>query len=195
MKFQWKREDFIPKGSCRMSDRAGLGEVYVYTFNGKPAAKAFVGKAAKSTWDFTFRSEEARRAKIVEFFSNLAAREARKIERRKKNNEPHTLTVGTIITNSWGYDQTNVDWYVIVGTTANFVTLREIAAVSVETTGAMSGTCTPAIDVSDPDPMKWGVTFASDEVTRHKASGRYVSMRHGCGSVWDGTPMRESWYA
>jgi hypothetical protein len=61
---------------------------------------------------------------------------------RENYDQPYTLKVGDIITNSWGYDQTNVDCYRIARTTAHFVWLKPIAA-HVEENGFMSGPSVP----------------------------------------------------
>jgi hypothetical protein len=44
----------------------------------------------------------------------------------------NSFNVGDILFNQWGYDQTNVDFYQVVATTAKTVTVRQIAAVLTE---------------------------------------------------------------
>ena len=41
---------------------------------------------------------------------------------------PHSVEVGTIYRASWGYDQTNIDYYEVVKTTPKMIELRPIAA-------------------------------------------------------------------
>ena len=201
MRHTFPREFYIPKGSCKVADKSGLGVVYIYTNprSHKLAACAFIGKQSKPAWHFNFKDEAARELKVREFFANLAAHQLRKAEWRKERNAPHTLKLGAIIVNSWGYEQTNVDWYVVVGVSTHFVTLRRVAGEPVrgeDATGPMAGYCKgPQVDVSNPDPSTWGVRFTSDKTTRHKASGKNVTMRHGSASEWDGRPRYESWYA
>lgn len=60
---------------------------------------------------------------VQRFFESLSERRQRVATWRAEANKPHTLKVGDIITNSWGYDQTNVDWYRITRTTEHFVRL------------------------------------------------------------------------
>ena len=203
-RFTFTREAYIPKGSCKVADKLGLGVVYVYTMPGtdRLAAAAFIGKQSKPVWHFTFKDAAAREKRVREFFEGLAKNQASKAESRAKRNQPHTLKLGAVIVNSWGYDQTNVDWYCVVGVTAHFVTLRRIAAELVGNAGKvapMAGYSTAHIDVSNPDPSTWGVRFLRDETTKHKASsfdGRNsVTMKFGSGQEWDGRPMYESWYA
>ena len=195
------REFYVPKGAVKVSDKQQLGVVYIHGDNSRFYAKAFIGKQSKPTWFYSFRTEAERERKVRGFFAGLATSQACKLERRKRDNAPHALKLGAVIVNSWGYDQTNVDWYCVVRVSAHFVTLRAIAGESVESNGrsSMAGMCAPAVDVSNPDPSTWGVRFISDKTTRHKASNsggtNNVSMRHGSGSEWDGKPRYESWYA
>jgi hypothetical protein len=195
MRFQ--RTRYIPANSCKIQTRHGV--VYTYkTAAGRPAAVAYAGAQTKSSWHHNFKDEARREAKIREFFLALADYEVRKIARRAEASKPHTLKAGAIIVSSWGYDQTNVDWYAVVGVTANFVSLRPIASQNVPDAGVgpMSGHCSAKIDVANPDPSKWGVTFTSDKVTRHRVSSHNsVNFRHGSGREWDGRPVYESWYA
>lgn len=56
----------------------------------------------------------------------------------------HGVTVGDVFVESWGYDQTNVDYYQVIRTTKAMVELREIGA---ETVGNGHGTrLMPAVD-------------------------------------------------
>ena len=164
----------------------GLGIVYSGQAAGKHFAIAYAGNAGKSSWHHAFRSSEQMQREINQFFEGLTRHRDFVAERRKTDNEPHNLKVGDIITNSWGYDQTNVDWYRVTKTTAHFVWLQPIAAVTTEATGPFSGRCEPEIDTSQDDPTRWTVKDAKGQITKHKASGQHVTMKHGCGSKWDG---------
>jgi hypothetical protein len=62
--------------------------------------------------------------RIQRFFASLDAHAQRTAEQRT---QVHTLAVGDGIYNSWGYDQTNVDFYEVVRTSANFVWLQSLA--------------------------------------------------------------------
>lgn len=173
--------------------REELGVVYVYRARGKLLAVAYKGNSAKSSFHYSYKDMEAVDRAVCAFFDGLKEHKARVTKYRHEANAGHTLKVGDIITNSWGYDQTNVDWYVIVKTSKNYVWLQEISA-HVEETGFMSGPSVPHIDTSNPDPSTWGFT-KTGEVTQHKASGNHVTMKFGSGSKWDGQKQYCSWYA
>lgn len=58
-----------------------------------------------------------------------------------------TVKIGDVFVYSWGYEQTNVDYYQVVGLKGKAtVLLRKIAKVSGESISFFSGYCTPAID-------------------------------------------------
>lgn len=96
------------------------------------------------------------------------------------------LKLGDIFVNSWGYEQTNIDFYEVTGMTAASVRLRPIDKVYDET-GFMSGT-------SVPIPGKY---IGSEFIKRlYEFRGRpHVNMPYGSCRLWDGQPMYESHYA
>lgn len=53
------------------------------------------------------------------------------------------LTVGQILECKWGYDQTNVDFYQVVKTTARQVVVNKINSIRIECHQTMSGRTTP----------------------------------------------------
>lgn len=172
----------------------------------------FIGTAQKSAFYESYRTVEQRDKRIAEFFAGLDRSEAYKVERKAERSKPHELTVGDIIYNSWGYDQTNIDWYVIVKRSANFVWLQPIAARSIPSEGVapMAGYTEPELPVRqilEREVRSWGeydegvgfrpstLKTVAIEPTMRKAQGKSVHFEHGCGSVWDGRPKYESWYA
>lgn len=96
--------------------------------------------------------------------------------------------VGDILSSSWGYDQTNVDFYKVVGLTAKSVKIVKVGQSIVEQTGWASENV-----VADPDIV------LSEPVTR-----RFNPARDGYGVrvsdyawayLWDGRPKHQSHYA
>jgi hypothetical protein len=49
-----------------------------------------------------------------------------------------------VVVHSWGYDQTNIDFWAIVKETKCFVTLRRLGSMVVEANGPMSAKVVPA---------------------------------------------------
>ena len=183
------RERYIPPDVFETIEHPQGGDraiVYVYGTHEKPCGISYVGKAGRSTWNYQFRGAdglERARAHAQELFKSVDDAAATKERRRQERAKPHILKVGQVIYNSWGYDQTNVDFYRVVKASAKYVWLRPLQQ-HVNETGFMAG---QAVALTD---------FGSDEITQHRATADgYVNFRFGAGTVWDGDPVYTSWYA
>jgi hypothetical protein len=53
----------------------------------------------------------------------------------EKETPMHSVQTGDVFAASWGYDQTNVDFYEVVSTTAKSVRIRKIGQTTVEDHG------------------------------------------------------------
>ena len=100
----------------------------------------------------------------------------------------HALTVGSILASSWGYDQTNVDFYMVTRTTKTSVYIRKIRS-EVTRSGGPSDSVMPCL-LGRPDSD-------SAEPKRKKVQtydGRpYVSLStYASAYLWDGTPQRQT---
>ena len=182
------RTRYIPENSTPIE--TPLGVVYTYTTGReKLAAIAYAGKSTKKTWHYTFANQQQRDARIAEFFEGLEAHQRRLAERRIEISQPHTVKLDEVIYNSWGYDQTNVDFYQVVRISAHFVWLQSIHSKSTPDGGCgpMSGHVEPVTGTQ------------SGEVTKHRVTmynGRpSINFKHGAGCIYDGKPKYESWYA
>lgn len=115
MKIQAQR--YFPKGAViREFPEAGLVVgVQGSDGDGKPVACGYYGNAQNPSFNYSFRSVERMEAFIAErVASGVASKEFKaklKAERAAKLAEPNPLKVGDILLNSWGYDQTNADYY------------------------------------------------------------------------------------
>lgn len=101
---------------------------------------------------------------------------------------PHPIMPGAIIDYSWGFDQTNREFFEVVSTTAHFVTLRPLASKMERASGDMAG-------YFEPCPGQ----YLKGKETRHKVSiysgSPSIHFRYGSARIWDGTPKFASWYA
>lgn len=139
---------------------------------GKPCALAYAGASAKPAGYYGFPTEERRRAWVEYWLADQAKHHAqheqRKAERKASN--VRRLVVGDILRSSWGYDQTNIDYYevtALVGT--SMVEVRPIARQSLETE-SMQGKCVPC-------PGQY-----TGEAKRYKAQGDSVKVSSYCGA-------------
>jgi len=148
---------------------------------------AFVGKTTKPHRRAfgSYRSEAARGQAIEQIKSGLAAHAAAKAARREERKQPHTLTVGAVLYSSWGYDQTNVDFYEVVAVRGALVDIRALATKRTDT-GNMSGNAVPV-------PGKY-----VGEVIRGKrpcASNTVRLTSFSSAGAWDGKPKSWTSYA
>ena len=90
-------------------------EVYLVDSERGPIAYGFGGKRSKPDWNYRFGSEENRAKYVDDYLNRMEERAADKKKRAaEKKNFVHTLEVGSLLYSSWGYDQTNVDFYEVV---------------------------------------------------------------------------------
>lgn len=145
MKNRFPREFYIPKSAVKVSDKASSAVAYVYEAAGAVYAVAFHGKAEKPDWHFRFKSPEARAKRIVDHFVGVQARDKMMADRSTaRKSEGHGLAVGDILRSSWGYDQTNVDFYEVTAIVGKrMVEIRPIAQETVESTVHLTGKCVP----------------------------------------------------
>lgn len=168
-----------------------VGVVYTYISqpSGKLAAIAYAGKSNKSAFHNLFRTQEQLDIRVAQFFEGLEAHKRAVVARRGESKQPHTLKVGEIVYNSWGYDQTNIDFYQVVRVSSNFAWLQSINSQS-----TLDGGCGPMSGHVEPvaDTMH-------GEVTQHRVrmynGNPSIRFEHGAGCVYDGKPKYESWYA
>lgn len=167
-------------------------DLYVWTWeeevNGKtvPYGIAFVAKQKKPYWNYRFRTTE-RRDKQIEESTKERKRFLEEKERVKKEKREfeHGLVEGDILSASWGYDQTNVNFYQIIETKGKHVILREIGK-KVVSGGVGSDKVTPAKGKFIGPPMR-------RKPTGRKGWGARVKIESSISaSKWDGRPMHQT---
>ena len=99
------------------------------------------------------------------------------------------LKVGDILECSWGYDQTNIDFYqvsALVGKSS--VKLQRMACTSPGEDGFMTAVKTPTKPMGDP--------FTKRESQIPDTGRPYIKISsYAYAFPWDGKPSRYSWYA
>lgn len=103
----------------------------------------------------------------------------------------HSLKVGDILCGSWGYEQTNVNFYQVVAVTRSTVDVKPITARKVEDLGWNA--CTVAAVKGS-----FFTTWDGIDIYRKKrvGAGGYVKINDCiCASLWDGKPVTETSYA
>ncbi len=186
---------YIPKNALPIEEQ-GLGVVYVYPSAGKYGAIAYLPKAMKRSWHYSFRTDAQLDKYIAEWFDGLRKHQEYVASNKAARKAPHSFKVGDIVYNSWGYSMTLVDWYRVTKISDSYVWLEQIQ--SAQTAQGMSE---PAIDTTSNDPANWNVVSAGtdrcetgllNKSHRHHAAGDSIHMKHGCCTKWDGKPKYEN---
>ena len=126
---------------------AALGlEVYVSP-NGL-VALGFKGKQVKASFHYRFKTAEAIKNYVDSFVRGVekiaADKAAAKAERKAT---VRALEVGDVMVSSWGYEQTNIDYYQVIGLVGKAsVLLQEIAKEKHTDVRGDTGKCVPVLN-------------------------------------------------
>lgn len=165
-------------------------EAVVFVHKDKMIATAFSGKKATPDWTYRFKDERQRRKYIQDYFVKCKQAQELKIERaaariNKKREFFASIKEGDIFVDSWGYDQTNVDYYVVTKKLRASIKIRQIGK-NVEYGEYGSNKVTP-------NPFKYKLHLSSgEEMTKIPQDG-YIKIdgyRHAV--LWDGVPNHET---
>ncbi len=182
---------YIPTNALPIEE-TGLGVVYVYPAAGKYGAIAYLPKAMKRSWHYTFKTDAALDQYIADWFDALRQRQSYIAENKAQRSKPHTFAVGDIVSNTWGYSMTIVDYYRVTKVSEHFVWLESLEK------GGTENQSEPAIDTTSANPAEWTVRAATRDAGllnkshRHNASGNAICMKYGTATKWDGKPQYEN---
>lgn len=106
-----------------------------------------------------------------------------------KNVTPHVsnkLEIGSILFSTWGYDQTNVDFFVVVKMTAKQCTILGMKSKNVKNIGPMTNNVIPD-----------SIDYSQSPITKKINNGNYVMKisSYSYLALWDGVEQCESHYA
>lgn len=175
------------------------GKFFIETFvdaNDRPCAKLVQNtpkakyRKTKTLKNYWFGTEVRRDEWVQEQLTMYKKQEDFKQDRRnlvKELVKTVQIEVGAIFVYSWGWEQTNINFYEVTKVKGQTLELQELYQNRQET-GWLQGTCTPIKGSFKKDEKPW--------VKRIKvlADGKpYVSTEFGWCSLWDGT--EEHWTA
>ena len=190
---------YIPKDAT-VKTIPGINAVICMTIleGRKPSALAYVGKANKPRFHYSFASVERMQTYVDKFVEDtrreIESHEKMKAERKAEMNKPNSLVVGDILYNSWGWEQTNIDFYQVVESKGQTVKLRRIAGNITDGAGnSMAGYTSAVKDAFCETRNEHYETV--DFLAKRVQYGNKVNMKHGYCGLWDGKPCYVSWYA
>ena len=181
------RAAIIPKDAVKVSAKGA--DVVFYLYEGhKPCAMCFIGSAAKPAWRYSFRTEADRERRITDQIASCKAREKMMAESKAEAAKPCKIEVGSILVTSWGYDQTNREFFKVIDKKGT----RTLVVQEVEQISANTGDEAWLTGKSLP-----GETFAknSKPYTIRASYGDHVKIEGHYASVWDGFPVSWTSYA
>jgi hypothetical protein len=109
---------------------------------GKTHAMGFRPKALKPAWNYLFKGEAQRRAYVEKWLAAYDSQQASKKDYQDSlKPTPEVLKLadpGAIFSYSWGYDQTNIEYWQVVKRSGQMVTIARIVAEDVDDAGGPS---------------------------------------------------------
>lgn len=162
----------------------------------------YVGRSAKHLFHFPFKTEERMMAFVNEKINNIVANKTADKERKEKKKEltaqmtaSQHFVVGDIVVNTWGFDQTNVEFYQVVEVLNKKIRVREIyqeVEKGSEVSHGMACKVLPAKDVFNESGETLLLTLKMDVdgtcCISNPASYYYFHK-------WSGKSQYKSWYA
>lgn len=152
--------------------------------------KIYRGRASKPLAFYRFTTDHIRATYLARYKDDETSRQNRAAARKQERATISCdLKVGDVLHYSWGYEQTNCDFFQVIGLTPKGVKIREIASRPVP---------------SKHDDMQHNMAcemeavpnaFTGEVLTKRMISNTAVKMDHGTASKWDGKPKYCSWYA
>lgn len=165
--------------------------------NYKPCVSIWMPKAFKPFANYSFKTSEDRERYIEQAIKNYEAGQATKAkwkaDRKGSPEMMDQIKIGAIFHCSWGYDQTNNDYYQVIEKKGRYVVIREIGShQSLDNPGnyahGMANHVVAAPNHFTGEPMTKLVQFSGGKP--------YLTMTsYSSASLWDGKHNYESWYA
>lgn len=154
-KTTFTREFFIPAGATKITDKHSDAVAYIYTNAlGKPCARVFYGKQTKPFVACYYKDDAQRAAGIARAFKarqEVCARKAEQVAAKRAFKNPYK--VGDVFQSSWGYEQSNVDWYEVIAVSGQMLSIRRLAEEKV-VTGWEQGKSVPILGQYIGEPMR-----------------------------------------
>ena len=127
-------ERYVPENAVALTNEEAKTVVYLYEAYDKVVALAYSGKRMKPDFHYNYKTPEAREIAVNKYvdgkLKQIADKLAYKEEQKTRNKERFaSVKIGDIFHSSWGYDQTNCDFYKLIelkGTKGTFMSIGNI---------------------------------------------------------------------
>ena len=182
------RENYVPKDAIKHFHESGI-EVYFFESHGRLCAVGFAGKQVKPRLYHYYQDADTRIKRVSQWIEA----QQKNIEEKKNRKDRKTaekrafidaLKPGSILSGSWGYEQTNVEFYIVLAVKGVIVTLQELGHIETNHYGhGMACDVMPNIDVR------------GETITCRVGSHRIKVNSSISLGLWDGKKQYKSWYA
>lgn len=196
---QQKRAFHIPveSNNCnnvRHITRDGINaDVYIYTNRlGKLVARCFGGRRSKPDSNYYYSTEDQRDKAVNNHFDDC---ERQQNYSKSRNTDSKTaergLSIGEYLYCSWGYDQTNINFYKVVG-------LKGKKSVLILPVNSIIDSSNPPCNYVKPGDLflDYDVLLEMDrenpQPVQKLAKNGHISISDYRASKWDGRPLYET---
>jgi hypothetical protein len=163
----------------------------------RPIVKIWRSKATKPYAHYQFRTIQQMEDYIVKQIESASSwemqKKKRKAERQGTPEMLNSVREGMIFYTSWGYDQTNIDFYQVTRVSGKFAWLREVVGycpANMQKPTSYDSSYTMAQKdsfVKDSKEMKKRIQFGSNGEPHFRIAS------YAYASLWDGRPKQYSW--
>lgn len=182
-RLQAKRDRYIPKNYIKILLAGNVGGV-VYA-NGddlKPVVMGFSGNRSKPDFHIRFQTPGRCLDHVHNWVRKLQNHQQELAQRREERKAfQHTLKKGDILYSSWGYEQTNIEFWEVVSVSSRTV---EIQQLSQNRKGFLQGETTPIPGEAIGSPKRVVV----------RQDNRLKVHDHADARPWHGQPIEWSSY-
>ena len=160
-------------------------EVLVLVNKTKLVAIAWSGKKNKYDWYYKFRDKKQMDKYISDYFCKVEMANKHKAEQKLSKEKDkaeffESIKVGDIFVDSWGYDQTNIDFYLVTKKLKASIKIVKIGSKVVATSIGSE------MVVPVPDAV------IGEEKTKIPQDGYIKTSSYSLARLWDGKPMHET---
>ena len=172
--------DIMPTDGEHISDPAGRWEAWITGTEPRACVLFYRADAFRPTYHYSYKTTDKAREALRRFADEAEAiateRDNRKAERRAKLDQPHGLAVGDVLRSSWGYDQTNTDYFEVTRVIGKrTVEVRQLAE-QIEQTAWAQGNSVPVPGQYVGAPMRRQVDTQGAVNILHATYGRAYKM-------------------
>tara|TARA_R110002153_G_scaffold116423_1_gene260091 strand:- start:30 stop:644 length:615 start_codon:yes stop_codon:yes gene_type:complete len=180
-----QQQRYIPKDYILYSTATTVDLDFYWNNNDeKPSAVCFGKKGFKSKWHYRFKNFGQFESTLNDTIKNHLEHKKNVEERREKRFAPHSLKVNDILYCSWGYDQTNIDFYKIT----QLIGKNKIEVIKLKNKISYSSEASQSDYVLPTDEIK-----GSEK--KYIVNSQYNSIRvysFASASKWNGESLRQT---